>query len=163
MILPARTLSSSLPCALSPLSPPIHRHASTGQRSNAPDAGSLHGPTRVELVLDHAVAHRVLDAADGMLHAVKNPASPGSSRYICGSGQPQTLLRAIVAAYERHWRLLVSSASAIRLSLQPSPGSDTSASNRMRAFVKSCAERLPLPIISSSCPRFSALSRTTCS
>jgi hypothetical protein len=37
----------------------------------------------------------------------------------------------------------------------PSPGSDTSAFNR--AFVDSCAERLPLPIISSSCPRFSAI------
>ena len=49
------------------------------------------------------------------------------------------------------WRLvrstvamLVSSAAAIRLSLQPSPASDMSAFNRMRAFVSSWAERLPL-------------------
>ena len=39
--------------------------------------------------------------------------------------------------------MLVSSAAAIRLSLQPSPASDTSAFKRMRAFVSSCAERLP--------------------
>src|SRR5258708_28377844 len=42
--LPGRALSSFLPCVLSPLSPPIHRHASTGQRSNAPDAGSVLPP-----------------------------------------------------------------------------------------------------------------------
>ena len=40
--------------------------------------------------------------------------------------------------------MLVSSAAAIRLSLQPSPASDMSAFNGMRAFVSSWAERLPL-------------------
>src|SRR5258707_1338376 len=66
------------------------------------------------------------------------------------------------------WRLvrsivgiLVSSAAAIRLSLQPSPSSDTSAFSRMRAFVSNCAERLPLRINSSSWARSSALNRTT--
>src|SRR5215470_5656148 len=57
--------------------------------------------------------------------------------------------------------MLVSSAAAIRLSLQPSPRSDTSAVSRMRAFVSSWAERLPLRINSSSWARSSALNRTT--
>src|ERR1700741_3297765 len=64
------------------------------------------------------------------------------------------LVRSIVA-------MLVSSAAAIRLSLQPSPRSDTSAFRRMRAFVSSWAERLPLRINSSSWARSSALNRTT--
>src|ERR1700675_4325560 len=64
------------------------------------------------------------------------------------------LVRSILA-------MLVSSAAAIRLSLQPSPASDTSAFKRMRAFVSSCAERLPLLINSSSWARSSALNRTT--
>src|SRR5271169_172905 len=63
------------------------------------------------------------------------------------------LVRSIVA-------ILVSSAAAIRLSLQPSP-SDTSAFSRMRAFVSSWAERLPLRINSSSWACSSALNRTT--
>jgi hypothetical protein len=46
------------------------------------------------------------------------------------------LVRSILA-------MLVSRASAIRLSLQPSPASDTSAFSKMRAFVSNCAERLP--------------------
>src|SRR5215471_118295 len=64
------------------------------------------------------------------------------------------LVRSIVA-------MLMSSAAAIRLSLQPSPRSDTSAFSRMRAFVSSWAERLPLRINSSSWARSSALNRTT--
>src|SRR3954452_9250270 len=64
------------------------------------------------------------------------------------------LVRSIVA-------MLVSSAAAIRLSLQPSPSSDMSAFSRMRAFVSSWAERLPLRINSSSWARSSALNRTT--
>src|ERR1700676_4374747 len=64
------------------------------------------------------------------------------------------LVRSIVA-------MLVSSAAAIRPSLQPSPSSDTSAFSRMRAFVRSCAERLPLRINTSSWARSSALNRTT--
>ena len=64
------------------------------------------------------------------------------------------LVRSIVA-------MLVSSAAAIRLSLQPSPTSDTSAFSRMRAFVSSWAERLPLRINPSSWARSSALNRTT--
>src|SRR6202011_5945779 len=57
--------------------------------------------------------------------------------------------------------MLVSSASAIRLSLQPSPPSDTSAFNRMGAFVNNWAERLPFRTRSLSCARSSALNRTT--
>src|SRR5208282_3352910 len=64
------------------------------------------------------------------------------------------LVRSIVA-------MLVSSAAAIRLSLQPSPSSDMSAFSRMRAFVSSWAERLPLWINSSSWACSSALNRTT--
>src|ERR1700693_85356 len=64
------------------------------------------------------------------------------------------LVRSILA-------MLASSAAAIRLSLQPSPASDTSAFKRMRALVISCAERLPLLINSSSWARSSAVNRTT--
>src|SRR5664280_2496046 len=67
-----------------------------------------------------------------------------------------------------NWRLvrsilamLVSRASAIRLSLQPSPAADMSAFSRIRAFVNNCAGRLPAWIKSSSCARSSALNRTT--
>src|SRR4030088_1580293 len=70
--------------------------------------------------------------------------------------------------FSTRWRLvysilamLVSSAAAIWLSLQPSPASDTSAFKRMRALVSCCAERLPLLINSSSWARSSPLNRTT--
>src|SRR6266699_1384418 len=56
---------------------------------------------------------------------------------------------------------LVSSASTIRLSLQPSPPSEMSAFNKIRAFISFCAELFPLRIISSSCLRSSWLNRTT--
>src|SRR5271165_3680883 len=56
---------------------------------------------------------------------------------------------------------LVSSASAILPSLQPSPASETSAFKRMRAFVNRRADRLPERMSSKSCSRSSALSRTT--
>src|SRR6516225_2546210 len=56
---------------------------------------------------------------------------------------------------------LVSSASTIRLSLQPSPPSETSAFNRIRAFISFCAELFPLWIMSSSRLRSSWLNRTT--
>ena len=45
---------------------------------------------------------------------------------------------------------LVSNASMIRLSIQPSPSSETSAFSRMRAFISFCAELFPLRIISST-------------
>src|SRR6476646_3609429 len=50
---------------------------------------------------------------------------------------------------------LVSSALIIRLSLQPSPASDTSAFNNIRAFSSRCAALLPLRISASSCSRSS--------
>src|ERR1700731_1600299 len=49
----------------------------------------------------------------------------------------------------------------IRLSLQPSPASDTSAFNNIRAFSSRCAALLPLRISASRCSRSSPLSRTT--
>src|SRR5208282_423059 len=57
--------------------------------------------------------------------------------------------------------MLVSSASEIALSLQPSPASETSAFSRMRAFVSDCAGCLPAQIIASSRSRSSALNFTT--
>src|SRR5271166_1226589 len=57
--------------------------------------------------------------------------------------------------------MLVSSATEIALSLQPSPASDTSALSRMRAFVSSCAGLLPARTRDSSRSRSSPLSRTT--
>src|SRR5271169_215386 len=56
---------------------------------------------------------------------------------------------------------LVSSASEIALSLQPSPASDTSAFSRMRAFVSNCAGCLPAQVNASSRSRSSALNLTT--
>jgi hypothetical protein len=56
---------------------------------------------------------------------------------------------------------LVSSALIIRLSLQPSPASDTSAFNNIRAFSSRWAALLPFRITASSCSRSSTLSRTT--
>lgn len=56
---------------------------------------------------------------------------------------------------------LVSSASMIRLSLHPSPASETSAFSNIRAFISRCAELLPLRIISLSWLRSSSLSLTT--
>src|SRR5882724_10252253 len=56
---------------------------------------------------------------------------------------------------------LVSRALMIRLSLQPSPGSETSAFSNIRAFSNRCAGLFPFRISASSCPRSSALNRTT--
>jgi hypothetical protein len=56
---------------------------------------------------------------------------------------------------------LVSSALMIRLSLQPSPASEMSAFNNIRAFNKRWAALLPFRISTSSCSRSSPLSRTT--
>ena len=78
---------------------------------------------------------------------------------IRGRAEFELYLRARTASNpsSTNWRLvrstvamLVSSAAAIRLSLQPSPASDTSAFKRIRALVSSWAERLPLRINSPS-------------
>ena len=57
--------------------------------------------------------------------------------------------------------MLVSSAAAIALSLQPSPASDTSAFRRMRALVSNCAGLLPARTRASSRSRSSAPNLTT--
>ena len=57
--------------------------------------------------------------------------------------------------------MLVLSAVAMALSLHPSPASETSAFNRMRALVRICAEFLPARTMASSRSRSSALSLTT--
>src|SRR5437763_6333305 len=49
----------------------------------------------------------------------------------------------------------------ILLSLQPSPASETSAFNRIRAFSSRCAGLFPFRIKLSNCSRSSTLSRTT--
>src|SRR3979490_2670265 len=56
---------------------------------------------------------------------------------------------------------LVSSALMIRLSLHPSPDSETSAFNNIRAFSRRCAGLFPFRRRASSCSRSSPLSRTT--
>src|SRR5271170_3239918 len=56
---------------------------------------------------------------------------------------------------------LVSSASEIALSLQPSPASEMSAFSRIRAFVSNCAGCLPPEVNASSRSRSSALNLTT--
>ena len=56
---------------------------------------------------------------------------------------------------------LVSKAWIIRLSLQPSPASETSAFNRMRAFNSRFAGLFPLRISACKCSRSPALNRTT--
>src|SRR5260370_42026127 len=56
---------------------------------------------------------------------------------------------------------LVSRALMIRLSLQPSPDSETSAFSNIRAFSNRCAELFPFRISASSRSRSSALNRTT--
>src|SRR6476659_9124069 len=56
---------------------------------------------------------------------------------------------------------LVSRALLIRLSLQPSPASETSAFNKIRAFSSRCAGLFPFRISASSRSRSSPLSRTT--
>src|ERR1700731_3242760 len=56
---------------------------------------------------------------------------------------------------------LVSRASMIWLSLHPSPASETSAFNKIRAFISRCAGLLPFRISVASCSRSSSLNRTT--
>jgi hypothetical protein len=56
---------------------------------------------------------------------------------------------------------LVSRALMIRLSLQPSPDSETSAFSNIRAFSNRCAELFPFRISASSRSPSSALNRTT--
>src|SRR6478672_11662577 len=56
---------------------------------------------------------------------------------------------------------LVSRALMIRLSLQPSPASETSAFNKIRAFSSRCTGLFPFRISASSRSRSSPLSRTT--
>src|SRR5208283_677753 len=56
---------------------------------------------------------------------------------------------------------LVARASMIWLSLHPSPASETSAFNKIRAFRRRCAGLLPFRVSAASCSRSSPLSRTT--
>src|SRR5258707_5011443 len=56
---------------------------------------------------------------------------------------------------------LVSRALMIRLSLKPSPDSETSAFSNIRAFSNRCAGLFAFRISASSCSRSSALNRTT--
>jgi hypothetical protein len=56
---------------------------------------------------------------------------------------------------------LVSNAAMILLSLHPSPASETSAFNKIRAFSSRWAGLFPFRIRASSCSRSSPLNRTT--
>ena len=81
--------------------------------------------------------------------AVENPPPGGVRVVFAGRHRLEPFLDEL-APGRSTVAMLVSSAAAIRLSLQPSPASDTSAFKRMRAFVSNWAERLPLRINSSS-------------
>jgi len=70
------------------------------------------------------------------------------------SPKPSDSVRAIVS-------MLVSNAAEIALSLHPSPISEVSAFNRMRALVSNRARLLPASIKASNRARSSALSFTT--
>src|SRR4029077_11518666 len=56
---------------------------------------------------------------------------------------------------------LVSRASMIWLSLQPSPASEASAFNKIRAFIRRCAGPRPFRVSATSCSRSSPFNRTT--
>src|ERR1700682_2943387 len=56
---------------------------------------------------------------------------------------------------------LVARALMISLSLHPSPASETSAFNKIRAFRRRCAGLLPFRISAASCSRSLSLNRTT--
>src|SRR6516162_10845564 len=84
-----------------------------------------------------------------------------ASHAACGSELPRTPLPPIACARGRPWKHLVSKATMILSSLQPSLASETSAFNRMRALSSRRAGPLPLRISVSSCSRSSTLNRTT--
>src|SRR5580704_11694065 len=97
--------------------------------------------------LASAAPSKIRGRADlGLYLRVNTASNPSSTSW--------RLVRSTVA-------MLVSSAAAIAMSLQPSPASDTSAFKRMRAFVSNWAERLPLRINSLSRSRSSSVNRTT--
>jgi len=105
------------------------------------------GPQARAISLASAAPSKIRRGADlGLDLRVRTASKPSSTR--------RRRVRSIVG-------MLVSSASAVRLSLHPSPASYTSAFNRMRAIVNKCPARLPLRINSSSRARSSPLSLTT--
>src|SRR5450759_2667739 len=105
------------------------------------------GPHVSAISFASAAASNIRGRAEcGLYLRVSTDSNPSSTNWC--------LVRSILA-------MLVSRASAIRLSLQPSPAADMSAFSRIRAFVNNCAGRLPAWIKSSSCARSSALNRTT--
>ena len=131
-------------------------------------AGALNDMPFDDFILEQARVHLACPSGAGPHASVINFASATPSK-IRGRAEFGLYLRVSTASnpsstncrrVRRILAMLVSTASAIRLSLQPSPASDTSAFNRMRAFVNNGAERLPLRIRSLSCARsdYAALS-----
>src|SRR5271166_4103039 len=94
-------------------------------------------------------------------------AAPSNMRGLAEAGECLRTRTASNPSSTSCWRvratvsMLVSRAAAIRLSLHPSPASEASAFNRMRALVSSRAEYLPACISASSRSRSSSLSFTT--
>src|SRR3954453_6217557 len=94
-------------------------------------------------------------------------AAPSKMRLRAEFGECFRLRTASKPSSTNRWRVratvarLVSSAVTMRLSLQPSPASETSALSRIRAFRIAAAGCLPLLIKSSSADRSSRLRRTT--
>src|ERR1019366_5911523 len=79
----------------------------------------------------------------------------------CGSTRLRSLLPPVACAPGKTMETLVSRALMIRLSLHPSPASETSAFNNIRAFSSRCAGLFPFRISVSSRSRSSRLSLTT--
>src|SRR5712691_3381957 len=93
-------------------------------------------------------------------------AAPSKMRRLAECGECLRIRAASNPSSTSRWRVLatvatlVSSAAAISLSLQPSPPSEASAFNRMRAFSSFCAGCFPLWISAVSCSRSPSLSVT---
>src|SRR3954454_5206602 len=93
-------------------------------------------------------------------------ATPSKTRFLADRGECLRVSAASTPPSTNCWRvratvsMLVSSASAISLSLHPSPASHASAFSRMRAFSTWRAGRLPVWISAVSCCRSSTVSAT---
>src|SRR5438105_3122530 len=94
-------------------------------------------------------------------------AAPSKMRCLAEFGECLRIRAASIPSSTSRWRVLatvstlLSSAAAIWLSLQPSPPSEASAFNRIRAFSSFCAGWCPLWIRTVRCSRSSLLSVTT--
>src|SRR6267378_2119175 len=96
----------------------------------------------------------------GFLLAVKNPRNRRCRPLFATQHSLEAFFHQLLADPVNH-RCAGLQRLDIRLSLQPSPASDTSAFNNIRAFSSRWAALLPFRISASRCSRSSPLSRTT--